>query len=220
MKIKDIYSKKGNCTISVILAFLCVAVTSVSMLFPETYQNIAYAYPLKYPWQICSGIFLHGSPELPIIGSIGHLIFNLLLVIPFGIMVEKVIGTKKFALMSLVLWIINAISFFGIAIAITPAGETAYGAGISGIAFSYGIVGLYLLFVSAKNNIKLLFKQVSFYFLVSIIIAMIIMVNPHVAGTASMIMHIVAIIAGVVFAMIYRKTIKAFFRDYNEYTDR
>ena len=95
MKIKDIYSKKGNCTISVILAFLCVAVTSVSMLFPETYQNIAYAYPLKYPWQICSGIFLHGSPELPIIGSIGHLIFNLLLVIPFGIMVEKVIGTKK-----------------------------------------------------------------------------------------------------------------------------
>ena len=46
------------------------------------------------------------------------------------------------------------------------------------------------------------------------------MVNPYVAGTASMIMHIVAIIAGVVFAMIYRKTIKAFFRDYNEYTDR
>ena len=81
-------------------------------------------------------------------------------------------------------------------------------------------MGLYLLFVSAKNNIKLLFKQVSFYFLVSIIIAMIIMVNPYVAGTASMIMHIVAIIAGVVFAMIYRKTIKAFFRDYNEYTDR
>ena len=90
---------------------------------PNTYEAIAYAYPIKYPWQIVTGIFLHGAPNLPLAGSIGHLIFNLLLVIPFGIMIEKILGSKRYALMSLVLWVINAITFYVIAVGITPQGE-------------------------------------------------------------------------------------------------
>ena len=211
MKIRDIYYKKGNYAISMVIAVLCVVVTLVSILIPDTYQVIAYAYPIKYPWQICSGIFLHGAPNLPMAGSIGHLIFNLLLVLPFGIMIEKILGSKKFMLMSVILWIVNAITFFIIAIVITPKGETAYGAGISGIAFSYGIIGLYALLVLGKSDFKLMFKQVSFYLLINIVVAMIIMVNPYVAGLSSMIIHIVAIVFGMIFAILYRKTIKDFF---------
>ena len=211
MKIKDIYLKKGNCVVSVILAVLCITVTVVSMLLPDTYQAFAYAYPIQYPWQICSGIFLHGSPELSMGGSIGHLLFNLLLVLPFGTMVEKILGSKKFLLMSIALWAVNAVTFYIIAMFITPQGETAYGAGISGIAFSYGIIGLYSLFALAKKNFTLMFKQVSFYLLLNIIVAMIVMVNPYVAGVYSMIMHIVAIIWGAIYAIVYRKQISEFF---------
>ncbi len=189
---------------------MCIVVTLISMFFPKTYQAFAYAYPVKYPWQICSGIFLHGSPELPMAGTIGHLIFNLLLVIPFGIMIEKILGSKRFALMSIVLWIVNAITFYIIAIVVTPKGETAYGAGISGIAFSYGIIGLYALFVLGKSNFKFMFKQVSFYFLINIVIAMIVMINPYVAGVESMIVHMVAIVTGIIYAIYYHKEI-AFF---------
>lgn len=207
MKIKDIYQRKGNYIASICIAILCVVVTLISLFMPNTYQAIAYAYPIKYPWQIATGVFLHGAPSLPITGSIGHLIFNLLLVIPFGVMIEKILGSKKFVLMSFVLWIINSITFYSIALVVTPQGETAYGAGISGIAFSYGIIGLYSLFVLGKKNLKLLFKQVSFYLLLNIIIAMIVMVNPYVAGVSSMIVHIVAIIFGIIYAVFYRKII-------------
>ena len=69
------------------------------------------------------------------------MIFNLLLVLPFGIMIEKILGSKRFALMSLVLWVVNTITFYINAFVITPQGEIAYGAGISGIAFLYGIIG-------------------------------------------------------------------------------
>lgn len=215
MKIKDIYHRKGNYIVSICIAILCVAVTLISLFVPNTYQAIAYAYPIKYPWQIGTGIFLHGAPNLPIVGSIGHLIFNLLLVIPFGIMIEKVLGSKRFALMSLMLWIVNAITFYSIAFFITPQGETAYGAGISGIAFSYGIIGLYLLFSLGKKNFKLMFKQVSFYLLLNIIIAMMVMVNPYLAGVSSMIIHIVAIIFGVIYIVFYRKIISDFFKAEN-----
>lgn len=211
MKIKDIYQKKGNCVVSLCIAILCIVATLIAMFVPNTYEAIAYAYPIKYPWQIVTGIFLHGAPNLPLAGSIGHLIFNLLLVIPFGIMIEKILGSKRFALMSLVLWMINAITFYVIAVVITPQGETAYGAGISGIAFSYGIIGLYSIFVLGKKNYKLLFKQISFYLLLNIIIAMIVMVNPYVAGVSSMIVHIVAIVFGAFYVAIYRKRIRTYF---------
>ena len=211
MKIKDIYLRKGNCTVSVIIASLCIAVTCISMFFPDTYQAIAYAYPVQYPWQICSGVFLHGSPELPLAGSIGHLIFNLLLVIPFGTLIEKILGSKKFSIMSIALWVVNAITFYIIAMVITPKGETANGAGVSGIAFSYGIIGIYSLFVLGKMNFKLMFKQVSFYLLLNIIVGMIVMVNPYVAGIYSMIIHIVAIVFGIVYTIVFRKTIKDYF---------
>ena len=213
MKIKDIYHKRGNCAVSIVIAILCVVVTLISFLVPKTYQAIAYTYPIKYPWQICTGVFLHGAPYLPMAYSIGHLIFNLLLVIPFGIMIEKILGSKRFALMSLVLWIVNAITFYIIAFIITPQGETASAAGISGIAFSYGIIGLYSLFTLGKKNFKLMFKQVSFYLLLNIIITMIIMVNPYVPGVtvSSMIVHIVAIVFGIIFTMFYHKVIEDFF---------
>lgn len=213
MRIKDIYLKKGNWTVSAVIAALCVVATVISMLFPDAYQTLAYAYPVQHPWQICSGIFLHGSPELPMAADLGHLVFNLLLVIPFGIMIEKILGSKRFAMMTLALWVVNAITFFIIAMVITPAGETAYGAGISGIAFSYGVMGLYILLALGKKSWKRLFTQVGFYLLIQIVVAMIVMVNPYVAGVASMIMHLVAIVFGLVFTVIYRKKIGEFFCD-------
>lgn len=211
MKIREIYSKKGNYTVSLIIAILCITTTIIAILFPNMYETIAYRYPVEYPWQVCTGIFLHGAPNMSMAVCVGHLIFNLLLVIPFGIMIEKILGSKRFALMTLVLWIVNAITFYIIAFVITPEGETASAAGISGIAFSYGIIGLYLLYVLGKKNFKRMFKQVSFYLLINIIIAMIIMVNPYVAGVPSMIIHIVAIVCGIIYAVFYRGAINEFF---------
>lgn len=189
-----------------LIAALCVITTATAILFPNTYETIAYAYPMKHLWQIGTGVFLHGAPDLPVVISVGHLVFNLLLVIPFGLMIEKTLGSKRFAFITLGVWIVNAIAFYMIAYTITPQGETAYGAGISGIAFSYGTIGAYLLYRLGKKNIMLLLKQMSFYFLLSIIMAMLAMVNPYVAGGSSMVIHIVAIIAGII-VIVWNRTV-------------
>lgn len=211
MKIKDIYRRKGNCIVSIVIALLCILVTTTSTIAPKTYNSLAYAYPPKYPWQICSGVFLHGSPDLSMIGTIGHLGFNLLLVLPFGIMIEKIIGSRKFLILTVCLWIVNALSFYTIAIVATPKGETAYAAGISGIAFSYGIIGLYSLFRLAKKDVRLMLKQFSFYLLLSVIVIMLLMINPYIAGISSMIIHLIAVLAGVIYILFEHKKIDAFF---------
>lgn len=211
MKIKDVYCSKGNYTVSVIIALLCIIVTVISVALPNMYNILAYAYPIKYPWQICSGIFLHGAPDLSVAGTIGHLGFNLLLVLPFGIMVEKIIGSKNFLILSVCLWVVNALVFYIIAFCVTPKGETAYGAGISGIAFSYGTIGLYSLIKLAKKSLKYLLKQISFYLLLNIVVIMLIMINPYVAGSSSMIIHLVAVVAGIVYLLIGHRKFDVFF---------
>lgn len=207
MKIKDIYSSKNKSVVSIVVAILCICVTVFSFMIPSTYKTLAYEYPIQYPWQIITGLFLHGSPELSNVGCLGHLVFNLLLVLPFGIMIEKIIGSKGFLIGSLGLWIVNIVTFYVLAVIQTPEGETAYGAGISGVAFSYGVMGLYVLirlFVLTKTK---LFTQVSFYLLLNIIVIMLIMVNPIVAGVSSMIIHMVAVGAGIILTIIFKKKI-------------
>ena len=192
------------------MAVLCVCVTAISFIIPSTYTALAYSYPLKYPWQIFTGLFLHGSPELSTVGCIGHLLFNLLLVLPFGIMIEKILGSKRFLIGTLGMWCVNVVTFFVLAIIKTPKGETAYGAGISGVAFSYGVIGLYVLIRLFVNTKKKLFKQVSFYLLMNIILIMLVMINPIVAGVSSMIIHMVAVVAGVIFTLVYKKDINLY----------
>ncbi len=61
----------------------------------------------------------------------------------------------------------------------------------------------------------MLFKQVSFYFLMSLAVpTLIIALSPSVQGVTgipSMILHLLAIVIGVIFSIVFRKTIKAYF---------
>lgn len=214
MKIRDIYFNKRKCFVSLIIASLCIVVTVISFIFPDMYTSLAYAYPIKYPWQLLTGVFLHGSPVLSTAGSIGHLLFNLLLVLPFGIMVEKVIGSKKFLIGTLFFWIINLIAFYVGAYFTISSGDNLYGAGISGVAFSYGIIGAYVLFTLFRKVKTQMFRQVSFYLLANIIIIMFIMINPYVAGIQSMIAHLIAVFAGIIYTFIIRKDIDKYSKLY------
>ena len=201
MDIISIYKRKRNFYVSIVIAFLCIFVTFLSIIKPGLYEFLAYAYPIKFPWQLLTGVFLHGSPDLSFTGKILHLLFNLFLVLPFGILIEKTIGSKNFLILTTVLWIINIFVFYLIAIFTTPVGEFSYGAGISGISFSYGTIGLYVLvrlFIIYKS---LLLKQISFYILLNIILIMLAMINPFITGISSLIIHLAAIASGAVYLL-------------------
>lgn len=208
VKINDIMFKiKGNCFVSLLLGITCIFVMAITLMSPEKYNIFTFCYPIEYPWQFLSGIFVHGTPEFPIAASLGHLFFNLMLVFPFGILIEKVIGSNSFSVITLVVWVVQAFVFQIIAMIIVPEGESARGAGISGLAFMYGTVGIYILLRLWKNNKKLFFKQVLTYIYLDIVVVMVVMFNPFVAGVSSFPVHTIAVLLGVVITLIIRKTI-------------
>ena len=106
-----------------------------------------FVYPIKYPWQVITHIFLQGAPqalippEYPsdygIRFTIGHLGYNLLLILPFGILVEKIIGTKKMLPIFVASWLIDLIACIIMGVYFTKKGEEFGCHGASGLAFCF-----------------------------------------------------------------------------------
>jgi len=225
MKIRNIYLGKGISFFCIAVTVLCFVITLISQLIPSTFMSLCFTYPVKYPWQVITYIFLQGIPQelmpesLPYSSmelTIGHLGYNLLLILPFGILVEKIIGTKKMLILFTMAWATNMIVNLILGVISTKLGGEIASSGASGIAFAFMPAGLYALFLlGSRFGYGKLFKQVSFYVLLSIAIpTIIISVSPNVAGVAgipSMIVHLMALGIGAVFTIVFRKTLQGFF---------
>ena len=160
-------------------------------------------------------VFLNGTDDRP-----SHLGYNLLLILPFGILVEKVIGSKRFLALFASTWIVDVILNFIMGVIYTKDGESFAVSGASGLAFSFMPVGVYILCVMAKRyGFGKLFRQVSFYLLMGIALpTAVISLIPNIAGVAgipSMIIHLIALAIGVVFAFICKGKIACFFNNTN-----
>lgn len=229
MKIRNIYFGKRIPFFCIAMSVLCIAITLISQLIPFTFMAFAFTYPVNYPWQLITYIFLQGipaellPPDLPYSAmeiTIGHLGYNLLLILPVGILVEKVISSKRFLVLNAGAWAANLTVNFILGIISTNLGGNIVASGASGIAFTYMPVGIYILFVMGRKcGFGKLFRQVSFYLLMGIAIpTMAIAVMPNVAGVTgipSMVIHLTAIAVGIVFAIIFRGSIKSYFVETN-----
>ena len=230
MKIRNIYFGKGVPFFCIAVTLLCIIVTLISQLIPSTYMALVFTYPVKYPWQIITWIFLQGVPQEYIPAdfpysamqlTIGHLGYNLLLILPFGILVEKVLGTKKMLVLFAASWVADVILFLVTGAIYTSFnllkdGEQFGGSGASGLAFCFTPTVVYALLVLGRNfGFGKLLKQVSFYFLISIAIqTLIIALSPSVKGVTgipSMIIHLLALVIGIIFTIVFRKSINAYF---------
>ena len=225
MKIRDIYKTKRIPVVSISIMLLCVIITSISQLIPSMYMKFVFTYPVSYPWQFFTYVFLQGAPQElipPDLGysalelTIGHLGFNLLLILPFGILVEKVIGSRRMLLMVSAAWLIDAIALVIMGnVYPVSEGEIFSCAGASGVAFAFMPGGVCILFVLGKRyGFGRLFRQASFYLLMPIAVTTLVFaLMPNIAGMAnvmSMIIHQLGLFAGVSFTIIYRKNITGF----------
>ena len=109
MKIKNIYLNKKTPVISIAIALLCVIITLISQLVPSTYMAFTFSYPVKYPWQLLTYVFLQGipgellPPDFPYSSmelTIGHLGYNLLLILPLEFLSKRSSAVKGFWLFS------------------------------------------------------------------------------------------------------------------------
>ena len=167
MKIRNIYFGKRIPFFCIAVTVLCIVVTLISQLIPSTYGAFRFMYPVKYPWQVISYIFLQGAPQE---------------LLPEGF---------QYSAMEL------TIGHLGYNLAFMP-------------------VGLYALFLlGSRFGYGKLFKQISFYVLMSIAIpTIIISVTPNVAGVTgipSMVIHLLGLVIGTFFAIVFRKTLQEFF---------
>ena len=214
MKIRNIYFGKRIPFFCIAVTVLCIVVTLTSQLIPSTYGAFRFMYPVKYPWQVISYIFLQGAPQelLPegfqysaMELTIGHLGYNLLLILPFGILVEKITGTKKMLILFATTCIADLIANLIMGAIYTRDGADYGCAGASGMAFAFMPVGLYALFLLGSR----------FDVLMSIAIpTIIISVTPDVAGVTgipSMVIHLLGLVIGTFFAIVFRKTLQDFF---------
>ncbi len=207
MKLKNIFVKsKGNAFVSLTLAITCVIVILMTLSSESVYNMFSTCYPADFWWQYASGMFVHGTPQLGNLGSILHLGFNLLMIIPFGLLCEKVIGSNKFSLATLSFWILQSVGILAAVAAMTPEGEKARAAGISGLGFMYLTIGTYILFLIMKHNKKAFFKQVLTYVYLNIIIDALIMAG--IAGLASLVVHLFGVLCGVAVILIFKTKIR------------
>ena len=139
-----------------------------------------------------------------------------MLILPFGILVEKITGTKKMLILFATTCIADLIANLIMGAIYTRDGADYGCAGASGMAFAFMPVGLYALFLlGSRFGYGKLFKQIAFYVLMSIAIpTIIISVTPNVAGVTgipSMVIHLLGLVIGTTFAIVFRKTLQEFF---------
>lgn len=208
MRISSLFTQKHKIPwITFIVIFCCILVTSIAVISPFAYEKLAWSNHPAHLWQYISGAFLHGDGSGPAM-AIAHLLANFLLFIPYAIMVEKLIGSKHFGVVFLSTWLgISAI--FQILVLITvPAGEIAYGAGLSGSAFAVTVIGAFILIKVYTIDKKLFFRQPLAYIFIGGFISELVLLSPDIAGVSSMIIHMSGLLIGMILTLIYKEKIR------------
>ena len=208
MKIKELFKKvKGNNLITIVLSISCIIMIGITINNTEKYNLFSFCYPIEHIWQYFTGIFVHGIPNISYAFSIGHLCFNLVMLVFWGLLVEKIIGDKAFSILVIITWIFNSLAIQIYGRLFIPIGETGRGAGISCICFMLGTIGIYILLKLYKNNKKAIFKQLLGIIYLNLIFALIVMFNPFVAGITPFVIHTLGVIVGIVYIVINKRNI-------------
>ncbi len=109
---------------SLVLVGICVAVFIAQLFSPVIEDNFALyrSRAVEEPWMLVTSIFLHGG--------FTHLFFNMFALGLFGLILENIIGQKKFLLI-----------FFGAGIIASMGAAIFYPASLGASGAIYGILG-------------------------------------------------------------------------------
>lgn len=208
MKIKNLYTANRHFPIlSVIVAAICCLITVTVLIKPEWYPVLAWKYPADNIWQCFGGVFLHGTSGGSAAMAAAHLSANLLMFLPFSIMIEKSIGHAKFGFAFLISWLSAALAFMILAAAFS-SGKDAYGAGLSGVSYSMITIGCAILIRIFLMDKKRFFRQPLAYVFLGGMVCELAMLNPYIAGIGSFILHLSGIFVGLILSIAFGKAIK------------
>lgn len=200
--LKMIYrsQKYGFSLISMIFLLTCSIVTIPTYFHNELYYVFAFQSNPFYFWQAFSGIFEHSI--FPSWFLWAHFLGNMSILIIFGILIERLLGSKKMMILTLSAGIIY-IAFFQIRF----YGETTSGSGASGIVYAYAPLVFYILYVIVIRHKNDLRGEKIYWLLVVEFIFMWGAITAVQTWNGTNIYHFVATLVGICFVFLYKSSI-------------
>lgn len=196
MKFCDFYRKNKKFPIVICaMTVLCLFISIPTYFYPELYSIFALWTQPKHLWQYITFIFEHGVEPRWFLWL--HLGMNLMGLLPFGILVEKMFGSKKTIAVFGVEWIVTIALF-----QILRNGQYTSMAGISSIGYAYATIAFaYFIKIWRIERKKMWFQPLTYFYIFEIF-GMITMLNPLMTGWVSLWIHLSGICVGGLFVMI------------------
>ena len=178
--------------------FLSSLIISIPVLINEVlYAFLAANVGLAYPWQYLTSVFAHG-PEPPLLI---HLLINLLIVIFCVVLTEKLLGTwRTFVIIVFISILVTTIRF-----------ETYnFNNGVSYFIFAYAPFA-FIIFIQQFKNYRNQFPGNTYNILGLLTLFTIFIFYPIYFSTIDSffcernILHLISIIFGMIFLLIWRK---------------
>lgn len=201
MKLLNLYKSRFEFPIVTFIFGLTCVIVSVSTYFDNSLFNImaSWSQP-RFFWQYFSGTFEHGIQPSWFLWV--HLTLNLSMLLLFGFMIEKVLGSAKMLLVSITALLANIISF---QLYFSNTHEPCCGA--SAVFYGYGPIAFYIIVKVFLYNRKLVWKQFLWYIYLFEFSAMWILM-PLISPFVTNLFHTIGLVVGIVFLCIWRNAIK------------
>ncbi len=198
MKIRDLYKIKGFPYVTTVLAVISFILSCiVCYLIPEQFGSLCLQTRPEYMWQYFSGIFIHNIEPQWVMWV--HMIMNFMGLIPLGIIVEKVIGSRSILWLFLVEVLVTAICF-----QVVTWSHPGQASGISSVGYAFATVGFYCIFRVLGKKETVFYKQPLFYYFLFEFLGMLSMLNP-MSSMTSFVLHISGVAVGVIWIIIMKK---------------
>ncbi len=204
MGLRDLYRKgKGFPFVTCFLAFMCLLVSVPTYFKPDLYNVLALWMPPTHIWQYITGIFEHGIEPQWFLWV--HLIMNLMGLLPFGVLVERMLGSKKTLMIFITEWLVTIALF-----QLLRHGQQTSMAGISSIVYAYATIAFVCFVKLIKHEGKRVWKQGLTYYFAFEFLGLITMLNPITTGWVSLWLHLSGIGVGALFYFRNKKLIANF----------
>ncbi len=197
-----IYNNKkyGFPLITFILFITCSIVT-----IPTYWQNeLWYIFSIRskpfYFWQVFSGVFEHSV--FPSWFLWAHFLGNMSMLLVFGILIERHLGSKRMLIISLTAAVVH-VGFFQLRF----RGQLSSGSGTSGIVYAYAPIAFYILLILYRKYCVDLKKYKLFWAILIEFLFCWLFITVMSSWSETNIYHVVATIIGIVFVFIYKNTI-------------
>jgi membrane associated rhomboid family serine protease len=90
--------------VTYVFLYLCLLITVPSVFSSRYYEMFSGELPHENWWQNLTMAFQHGKANNPE-ATLGHLLLNTILLLTCGRMIEQLLGSKRFLLVSIAAWI-------------------------------------------------------------------------------------------------------------------